>query len=220
MTAEVANDTRTRILIAAADCIADEGLAQVRMASIAKAAGVSTALLHYHFDTKERLFEQVVAYSYDASSELDLNALKGAGVSAADRLGAYLNRCLPTDEALTRDWLLWQELNLLCLRTPELSRVGNDLYDRLYATIEEILTDGNDANEFDCRPGDVARAAVALCDGLGNRVLAADTNLTLTDAQEIVAETVGQLSGYGKPLPIPGLRTGGLARLRRIAGGR
>ena len=64
-------DTRTRILEATAQCIADDGIAAVRMATIAKAAGVSTALLHYHFATKEHLFESVLRYSYESTTVLD-----------------------------------------------------------------------------------------------------------------------------------------------------
>ena len=60
---QAAADARQRILAAAADCIVRDGLAQVRMASIARAAGVSAGLLHYHFDTKELLFGEVLTLS-------------------------------------------------------------------------------------------------------------------------------------------------------------
>src|SRR4051812_24009805 len=93
-------ESRQRILAAAARNIAELGLARVRMATIAREAGVSTALLHYHFDTKERLFAEVLAYSYERSAELDQAALDRAGGSAAARLSAYLERCLPVDDVL------------------------------------------------------------------------------------------------------------------------
>ena len=48
---KAAADARDKILAAAAECIVRDGLAQVRMAGIARAAGVSSGLLHYHFDT-------------------------------------------------------------------------------------------------------------------------------------------------------------------------
>ena len=64
---QAAAEARTRILAAAADCIVRDGLAQVRMASIARTAGVSAGLLHYHFDTKELLFGEVLRYSHEIS---------------------------------------------------------------------------------------------------------------------------------------------------------
>ena len=49
----------------------------------------------------------------------------------------------------------------------------------------------------------VAETAVALCDGLGARVLANDPNLTLADARRTLAATVGTLVGHDGPLPAP-----------------
>ena len=81
-----AAEARTRILAAAADCIVRDGLAKVRMAGIAKAAGVSAGLLHYHFDTKEQLFADVLSYSHGVSSVLNRQALRLAGDKPAQRL--------------------------------------------------------------------------------------------------------------------------------------
>ncbi len=206
-----ATAARRRILAAAADRIADDGLAKVRMATIARTAGVSTGLVHYHFATKERLFAEVLAYSTDLSTVLDQQALREAGHTAPERLAAYLDRCLPSDEALAREWLLWQELALLCIRQPGLAEVGVALYDRLYTTVAAIVSDGIESGDFtpyaDVRS--VAEAAVALCDGLGARVLSSVPDLRLADARRIVAESVGVLVGHGAPLPLPGVAGGG-----------
>jgi AcrR family transcriptional regulator len=207
VTSQPAVESRQRILAAAARNIADLGLAGVRMATIAREAGVSTALLHYHFDTKERLFAEVLAFSYERSAELDQAALDRAGDSAAARLSAYLDRCLPVDAVLAEAWLLWQELDLLCLRQPDLATMGNELYARLYSSVVDIVEAGVASGEFapTSDPHTIAEAAVALCDGLGTRVLSHDPNLSLDDARRIVAHTVGVMVGYAGPLPLPAL---------------
>src|SRR3954468_21422148 len=92
-----ASEARSRILAAAADCIVRDGLAKVRMAGIAKAAGVSAGLLHYHFDTKEQLFADVLGYSHGVSSVLNEQAMEQAGDRPAQRLSSFLDRCLPSD---------------------------------------------------------------------------------------------------------------------------
>jgi AcrR family transcriptional regulator len=200
------HDTRTRILEATADCISSDGIAALRMVTIAKAAGVSTALLHYHFATKERLFEEVLRHSYESSTVLDQESLRGSGRSPAQRLAAYLDRCLPSDEELARDWLLWQELALMCLRQPELAAVSADLYQGDHQRVADIIRDGiADGSFVDCDADAVAQAAVALCDGLGTRVLSDDPRTTLRDARRIVAATVGALVGAEAPLPLPGV---------------
>jgi len=202
-----AQDTRQKILAAAAANIAELGLAQVRMATIAREAEVSTALLHYHFETKERLFAEVLTYSYERSSVLDHEALDRAGSSMAARLSAYLDRCLPIDDTLAQAWLLWQELALLCLRRPELADVGTDLYARLYGSVIEILEGGVASGEFTLAADahSIAEAAVALCDGLGTRVLSRDPNLSMADARSIIALSVGTMVGYRGPLPLADL---------------
>ncbi len=208
-----AAEARTRILAAAADCIVRDGLAKVRMAGIAKAAGVSAGLLHYHFDTKEQLFADVLTYSHDVSSLLNEQAMQDAGTEPAQRLSSFLDRCLPSDERLAHEWLLWQELALLCIRQPDLAKVGAELYEDLYATIDGIVRDGLDAGVFapTVPPRVLAETAVALCDGIGARVLANDPRMSLADARSTLAATVGVLAGHDGPLPAPA----GVARTRR-----
>jgi AcrR family transcriptional regulator len=202
-----AEEARSRILAAAADCIVRDGLAKVRMASIAKAAGVSSGLVHYHFDTKERLFADVLSHSSTVSAALTERALERAGDEPVQRLSAFLDRCLPSDPQLTHDWRLWQELDLLCLRQPALARVGAEVYETIYASVADIITTGVEAGVFDLAAADartVAETAVALCDGLGARVVAPGRDLSLDEARTMVALAVGRLVGYARPLPHPG----------------
>jgi AcrR family transcriptional regulator len=200
-----AEEARSRILVAAADCIVRDGLASVRMAGIARAAGVSSGLLHYHFTTKEQLLVAVFSHSSEVSHELTERALERAGTGPAQRLSLFLDRCLPSDEQLTRDWRLWQELDLLCLRQPALAAVGAEVYEVIYASVADILATGIESGDFDLDPGDartVAESAVALCDGVGARVIAPG-DLSLHEARTQVALAVGRLVGHDGPLPLP-----------------
>ena len=200
---QAAAEARTRILAAAAECIVRDGLAQVRMASIARTAGVSAGLLHYHFDTKELLFGEVLRYSHELSAELNQRALADAGDGPAERLSSFLDRCLPSDQQRADEWLLWQELALLCIRDPHLAKVGAELYEDLYATVTDIVREGVTAGVFTTtlEPRMVAETAVALTVGLGARVLAGDPGLSLEDARRTMATTVGVLVGHDGPLP-------------------
>ena len=207
-------DTRQRILEATATCIAEDGVAAVRMAGIARAAGVSTALLHYHFETKEQLFEQVLRYSYDSSTLLDQESLRREGLTPAQRLAAYLDRCLPSDPHLERDLLLWQEFGAMSPRNPSMASVTSDLFqgdvERVTGIVREGLADGSfrtDDAEL------VARTAIALCDGLCTRVLAGDRRLPLDEARRVVARSVAGLLGLADPLPL-----GARARVPAIPG--
>ena len=200
-----AAEARTRILAAAADCIVRDGLAQVRMASIARTAGVSAGLLHYHFETKELLFGEVLRYSHEVSAELNRRALSNAGERPAERLSSFLDRCLPSDEQRADEWLLWQELALLCIRDPHLAKVGADLYEDLYATVADIVGEGVASGVFDTSldPRSIAETAIALTDGFGGRVLARDPNFGIAQARVMLATTLGILVGHDGALPAP-----------------
>jgi AcrR family transcriptional regulator len=196
-------EARGRILAAAAEVIVRDGLAQVRMASIAKAAGVSAGLLHYHFDTKELLFGEVLRYSHGVSEELSKRAMADAGEGPAERLWSFLDRCLPSDEQRWQEWLLWQELDLLCIRDRRLAQVGADLYEDLYATVAGLISEGVAAGVFriTLEPRFLAETALALTDGLGTRVLARD--LDVEQARTILATSFALLVGHDGPLPAP-----------------
>ena len=111
----------------------------------------------------------------------------------------------PATSSARDEWLLWQELALLCIRDPHLAKVGAELYEDLYATVADIVSEGVDAGVFDTAldPRMVAETAVALTDGLGARVLASDPNLGLDEARATIAATVGILVGHDGPLPPP-----------------
>ncbi len=201
-----AEEARNRILTAAADCIVRDGLVNVRMAAIAKAAGVSSGLVHYHFTTKEQLFTDVLSHSSAISHTLTERALERAGTQPSQRLSAFLDRCLPSDELLAHDWRLWQELDLLCLRQPALAKVGSDVYETIYASVTDIITAGIEAGVFDLDAKEarsVAETAVALCDGVGARVVAPGPDLSMEEGRTMVLRAVGRLVGHAGPLPRP-----------------
>ncbi|GAB6984974.1 TetR/AcrR family transcriptional regulator [Nocardioides pyridinolyticus] len=200
---QAAAEARTRILAAAAECIVRDGLAQVRMAAIARTAGVSSGLLHYHFDTKELLFGEVLRYSHETSAELTQQAMARAGEGPAERLSSFLDRCLPSDRQRADEWLLWQELAVLCIRDPHLAKVGAELYEDLYVAVADIVRQGLAAGVFTTQldPRLIAETAIALTDGLGARVLAGDPLLGLEEARATVATAVGVLVGHDGPLP-------------------
>src|SRR5437588_8299634 len=64
---------RDRILAAAVRRIASEGIDDVRIARIAMDAGVSTALVHYHFDTREALLAEALEYSYAQAGDVRIS---------------------------------------------------------------------------------------------------------------------------------------------------
>ena len=68
-------DTESRILIAAEQEFMAKGYAGARTTSIAEAAGVTHAMLHYYFRTKDKLFERIIAEKTALLKELMLGSI-------------------------------------------------------------------------------------------------------------------------------------------------
>ena len=90
---------REEILRAAAAVVGRQGFARTRAADVAAELGISTALVFYHFDSKERLLSE----AFDLAAEEDLERLERAvsrNTDAARRLRAVLRMYLPTGSGI------------------------------------------------------------------------------------------------------------------------
>lgn len=160
-----APDRREDILRAAVAQIAERGVAAVRVADVAAALGVSTALVFYHFRSKDRLVAE--AFAYAARRDLDrLAEVAGSGGSARRRLVRALRLYHPSGSAAP-GWRLWIDGWSAALRTPELRRVCRRLDLRWRDTIAGLIAEGVAAGEFACAdPEAAAWRITALIDGL------------------------------------------------------
>jgi len=192
---------RERILAAAVKQIAREGIDGVRIARIAMAAGVSTALVHYHFESREALLAEALEYSYAHAGDVRIDGGIPTGASHAERLRTMIDQCLPTTPALEEDWVLWIELWLRAIRHPELRPVAEELYARLRAWFAEEIEAGVRSGEFDrCDPLEVADRTLALLDGFGVRTLIGDSAIPLERARRAVASSLATDLGLGEQL--------------------
>ena len=111
MTRRAAEVRLDSLLRTACEVIVERGLANTRTADVAQAAGVSQALVFYHFATKERLLAQAFAYA----AEQDMARLDAVVRSARDLLprvrlamlpGAHHIAALAQPDAFNRE-VLW-----------------------------------------------------------------------------------------------------------------
>jgi AcrR family transcriptional regulator len=181
-----------RILEAACELIADEGIDDVRIARIAMKAGVSTALVHHYFDTREELLTEALMHSFQLAAEDRFGDDADDDASAATAtagLAHAIRTSLPEAGESEREWVLWVELWLRAVRDPNLQPVAATLYARYRSWLAAAVQAGVDSGEFtEVDAEALADHAMALLDGFGLRALLRDPQMDLGRARRTIAE--------------------------------
>jgi AcrR family transcriptional regulator len=192
-TAPPRRGARERILAAAVERIASDGIDDVRIARIATDAGVSSSLVHYHFETREALLEEALEYSFEVAGDVRIGEGEDEAPDRIHQLAAMVDQCLPYPGALERDWILWVELWLRAVRHPELRPTASRLYARMRSWWADAFAEGAASGEFHAVEAEpLADRVTALLDGYGVRTLIGD--LPIDQARrEVWAVLAGEL---------------------------
>ncbi len=170
---------RERILAAAVDRIATDGIDDMRIARVATQAGVSTSLVHYHFETREALLAEALEYSYELTGDVRIGEGEGEASDHFERLAGEIDQFLPYPGHLRKDWILYVELWLRAARHPEMRPTGERLYGRMRDWVAQGIAAGISEGAFkaDADPVRMADRLIALADGYGARVLIGDLDI-------------------------------------------
>lgn len=177
------------ILEAACRVIAREGTHGLRMSAVAREAGVSNALLHYYFATREELLARAFAYAEDrahARAQAEI-ALCPTGAERVERL---LLLFLDDESVFHENWVLWNEMWTSALFDEKVRPGVGEAYGRWVAWVEELIREGHADGSV---PGsvDAGRAALMLAasvDGLGSLLLLG--LMTRARARELVRRSL------------------------------
>jgi AcrR family transcriptional regulator len=187
-----APDARERILRAATELIASDGIDEVRIARVANRARASTSLVHHYFSTREELLAQALLQSFELAADERFDAGPAAAPSATEGLAIAIEECLPTPGEGEREWVLWVELWLRAAREPDLRPVAGRMYESYREWIARVIRRGVESGEFrKVDPDEVADLAMALFDGLGVRALIRDPAMNLEHARQVAADRLG-----------------------------
>ena len=193
---------RERILAAAVDRIASDGIDDMRIARVATQAGVSTSLVHYHFETREALLAEALEYSYELTGDVRIGEGEGEAADRFEQLAGLIDQFLPYPGHLQKDWILYVELWLRAVRHPEMRPTGVRLYGRMREWVAEGIAAGIGDGSFKAGadPVRVADRLIALADGYGVRVLIGDLEIEQA-RREVWAGLTGELGLSEEPPP-------------------
>ncbi|BCB78875.1 TetR family transcriptional regulator C-terminal domain-containing protein [Phytohabitans flavus] len=171
----------------------ERGLANTRTSDVATAAGVSQALVFYHFATKENLLAR--AFAYAAQQDLDrLDAVVQSTATPLEKLKKILRLYVP--QGRSKSWAMWIDGWSESLRTPELEKVSRRLDLRWKEALTEVISEGVDAGMFKCEePAGAAWRILALIDGLAVQVTVHDRVISRRQLSEWIRLTAAREVG-------------------------
>jgi AcrR family transcriptional regulator len=165
-------DRPSTILACACRVIARDGADGLRMAAVAAEAGVSNALLHYYFATREELMRQAFEY-HDRRETLRGRERLAALADPGERIRDVLAHELGDDPAVREGWVLWSEMQRLAIFHEPMRASVVDRSRRWVASVAELIRGaqaaGGVASAIDADAA--ALRLTALVDGLGGHVV-------------------------------------------------
>lgn len=143
------DDTRTAILRAATQEFAELGPAGARTDSIARAAGVNKALLHYYFGNKEALYAAALDAVFTGMLERLMAVLRGPG-TAGERLLRYFVAHFNHLASYTT-FARMVEYEMMRARkghSSQVQRLVSACFGPLMAAVREVIGEGIKSGEF------------------------------------------------------------------------
>jgi AcrR family transcriptional regulator len=143
MMTQPGTDRKHAILDAACRVIAEDGAARLRVADVARAAGVSTALVHYYFPARADVIEQAFAHAddlADAVAEAELQAI-ATGRGRVEKLFATW---AGDDPAIRANWAVWNEMWQYAAHNDGARALVQSSHGRWLEQIHDLIAEGID----------------------------------------------------------------------------
>jgi AcrR family transcriptional regulator len=163
---------RPQILATRVELIGERGLWNVRLADVAKRAGISATSVVYYFGSKDQLFALAIADADDAFYEPLLAELEALSTGAERIAWLFV-------ASSTSDWPLWMDLWVYSRRHPETAAAQRHFHERWRTTIADVVRHGCATGEWAvAAPEEVALRLSALTDGLAVHMVLGDADHT------------------------------------------
>ena len=144
-----ADDRRRRLVLAAAELIADEGINALTNAKIAKRLSGSTTMVTHYFRSKREL----VLDTYQTMASRSRARLEQAMRESDDPLASCLHALLPLDDSTRLEWKVWLAYQGMSVGDPELTQIwasrAASAVDRISRLIEADISAGHISSGMD-----------------------------------------------------------------------
>lgn len=150
-------ERRSQIVAGLAEVMAERGYAKASVRAIARAAGLTPGVVHYHFESKQQILIALI----ETLAETVRARLESGGASPGDRLHAAIDALVGTGAGVeTRAVACWVIVGAEAIREPAVRDLYQAVVQRLIAEFEGLL---REAMQKEGGSGATARpAAVAI----------------------------------------------------------
>lgn len=167
----MSEDTSEAIMEATYRALCTHGYASLTMQDIADELEVSTAALHYHYDSKQGLLRAFLDYLY---AEFTDRVRDPAGETPPERLAQFIDSVLVPPEPDADERVAFRTALLeLKAQAPYDEAIRDRLRrfdDFLHEQVRRIVADGTESGVFrDVDPDEVARFLVTALDGAASK---------------------------------------------------
>jgi AcrR family transcriptional regulator len=180
------------------ELITEVGIDQVRLAEIARRAGMSSGQVMYYFTTKEHILLETLAWQEHEATR-HRRAVLAAVAGPRHQLERFIDLYLPCDVA-DPVWILWTETWGRAPHDAEMSGFLDELMRPWYDDLAELVRRGEQEGTFRLQvsPGDFTVCFCALLDGLAIIQLTQKPYLTRERLIELALATArAQLTPVG-----------------------
>ena len=158
--------SRDRVLQAALDLIIEVGIDRVRLAEIARRAGMSSGQVMYYFTSKEHILLETLAWQ-EHQDGMRRQAALARVTGAWHQLERFIQLFLPATPP-DPSWILWLEAWARAPHNRRVSRFLEELLNPWRDTLADIVARGVAEGTFAAPAaiGDFTRRFIAVLDGL------------------------------------------------------
>ena len=182
------SDRQAMILESAVRVIAQSGVRGLRVEKLAADAGISTALIYYHFGSRAGLIRRTLEYINDRAARYTEQALASKDPRA--QLEQMLLLEIQGTPSVRENSIAWGELRASAVFNDELREQLRDATLAWSADLQAVIKMAQEAELADpaIDPGDAAERLTALVEGLSERWLSG--SITLERAQHLLAGAI------------------------------
>ncbi|MEL7254199.1 MAG: TetR family transcriptional regulator C-terminal domain-containing protein [Pseudomonadota bacterium] len=173
---------RQQLIDATIESIAQNGIAGTTMSTVTETAGLSLGIVNFHFESKQKLFEETLVFIAREYHEHCKKAHDDAPPTARDRLkalvDAHFHPLICNHRKLAVWYAFFGEGKRRAIYRDLIDDFDDDRWDMTSRLFQEVIDQG----DYVCPPADqVARTLEALLDGIALNILMYPESYTASD---------------------------------------